>query len=415
MNTAPNNTSRKRKVARTFGWVALPVGVTAIFGVGCIDGPLGLLLQLGLLLLGVTPSANFADNGQVEFNVLQVAEDGTPIEKDDSNNPLDSNNAAPDTEDPDVAENPDVTGEPVADNTDVKYHIDVTAPPGTTATVETIVVEATEEVGTFSVILDSSGSMERTYQPDENGVSVCATCPHDPERRRVAATQALTKEILARSPESRLGIFDFGAGPSEESDFKVTRVLQNYTSDASLLNSGAELTEGAEGTYIYDSAMEVLDLMNGDIQQHFQTKPITKAIIVISDGEDTESTRTLQDVITRANELEIPIHVVAIGKASDKFMESYQTDDDNTAIVTDFQRLANETGGFYATVSNNDDLVALAEAIALGLTGGYEKLVTTIEPIPTCGTVVKGKIYAGDPSADPELEGQDWSFVAPCN
>lgn len=416
MTTAPKNTSPKRRLARTLGWVSVPVGITAIFGVGCVDGPLGLLLQLGLLLLGVTPSANFADNGQVNFNVLAVSEDGTPIEKDDSNNPLggeDDTDTQPDDTTGDTTG--DATDEPVADNTDVKYYIDVTEPPGTTATVETVVVEATEEVGTFSVILDSSGSMERTYPPDDTGFSVCATCPHDPDRQRVKATQALTREILARSPESRLGIFDFGAGPSEDTGFKVTRVLQNYTSDAELLKAGADKTVGAEGTFIYDSTMEVLDLMNGDIQQHFQTKPITKAIIVISDGEDTESTHTLQEVIARANELEIPIHVVAIGQASDKYRESYQTDMDNTDIVTDFQRLANETGGFYATVSSNEDLVALAEAIALGLTGGYEKLVTTIEPIPSCGTVVKGKIYAGDPTENPEIEGQDWSFVAPCD
>lgn len=407
MNTAKNTPSRASRIARTLALVGVPVGITAIFSVGCVDGPLGALLSLGLLLLGVTPDANFQDTGRVEFNLLQVSADGEPVDKSDDAA------ADPTTDDPTTDE--PVIDEPTSDKGEPSYVIDVYEPAGTTATVERIFVEAAEEIGTFSVILDSSGSMERSYPVDESGFSVCVTCPHDPSRRRVDATQALTKEILNRSPESRLGIFDFGAGPSEANGFKVTRILQGYTSDTDLLAQGAGLTESAEGTFIYDSTLEVLELMTSDIAAHFQTKPITKAIIVISDGEDTESVASLEQVIARAQELEIPVHVVAIGMASDKFRDSYQTDIDNNAIVSDFQRLAQETGGFYATVDNNDDLVALAEVIALGLTGGYEKLVTTLEPVPSCGTVVRGKIYAGDPKENPDLQGEDWSFIAPCN
>jgi len=407
MNTAKNTPSRARRIARTLALVGVPVGITAIFSVGCVGGPLGALLSLGLLLLGVTPDANFQDTGRVEFNLLQVSADGEPVDKSDDA-------AADPTTDEPTTDEP-VIDEPTSDKGGPNYVIDVFEPAGTTATVERVFVEAAEEIGTFSVILDSSGSMERIYPVDESGFSVCATCPHDPSRRRVDATQALTKEILNRSPESRLGIFDFGAGPSEANGFKVTRILQGYTSDTDLLAQGASLTESAEGTFIYDSTLEVLELMTSDIAAHFQTKPITKAIIVISDGEDTESVASLEQVIVRAQELEIPIHVVAIGMASDKFRDSYQTDIDNNAIVSDFQRLAQETGGFYATVDSNDDLVALAEVIALGLTGGYEKLVTTLEPVPSCGTVVRGKIYAGDPKENPDLQGEDWSFIAPCN
>ncbi len=416
MTTTPNNTSSKRRLLRTLGWVAVPAGVTAVFGAGCIDGPLGLLLQLGLLLLGVTPAANFQDNGQVEFSLLQTAEDGSPItptdEKPSEEKPSEEVTDGEVTD----GEEPAPVEDATSDSSDpAEYYVEVYEPAGTRATVKTVFVSDVEEVGTFSVIIDSSGSMERSYPADEDGFSVCPTCPHDPNRRRVDATQTLVKEVLNRTPESRMGIFDFGAGPSEQNGFKVTQVLQGYTSDVDALVQGADRTTSAEGTFIYDSAMEVIDLMTNDIQQHFQTKPITKAIIMISDGEDTESVATLEQVIAKAKEKEIPIHVIALGQASSKYQDSYQTDIDNKEIVTDFQRLAAETGGFYATITSNEDLVALAEVIALGLTGGYEKLVAELDPVPACGTVVKGTIYAGNPKENPDLQGEDWSFVAPCN
>ncbi len=365
-------------------YVVLGAGMTGLLAVGCTEGILGGLLgQFFLLFLGATPAPTFGQTGEVEFNL--VAQTGEEVSGEENGDAVEGG------------------AEP-----DVSYVINVFKPEGTTATLEEIATNPAEEVGTFSVLLDSSGSMENTYTS-----GVCDTCPHDKSRLRVEATKRLSKEVLKKLPESRMGLFDFGPGASD--GFQTTRVLTPYTSDIDTLQNGANATVSDGGTYINDSLCEILDYMNGDIQEHFQTKPITKAIVLVSDGQDTESTFcTLDDVIEKAKTLEIPIHVVGLGPASEDFQELFNTAEKNDDLLTDLRRLAAETGGFYASVTSERDVVELAEVIAIGLTGGYTTTTVVLEPIPESGTEVVGEICPVDPkSGDKAGECEPWSFVAP--
>lgn len=357
-------------------WV-LGAGVMTGIGWGC-EGGLTTLLGLFLVFLGVTPDVNFPSTGRADFNLL--AQTGGDVEE--------GSDEAPEQK-------------------DINYIINVFEPAGTMATVENIDIKDTEEVGTFSILLDSSGSMEQSFD------TVCPTCPHDPQRLRVAASQTLAKELLGRTPESRLGVFDFGPGATD--NFKATRVLTPYSSNVEEVVKGADLTVSEGGTFIYDSLCEILDYMDSDIQQHFQTRPITKAIVLMSDGQDTESAFcTLDGVIDRAKNLEIPIHVVGMGAARDDFKEHFQTEEDNSEVVSGLQRLAGETGGFYASVGSHEDLVQLAEVIAIGLTGGYTKTSVVLEPIPATGTKVIGEICPIDAeTGDKVAECEPWQFIAP--
>jgi hypothetical protein len=290
---------------------------------------------------------------------------------------------------------------------DVRYVVNVFEPSGTSAEVEEVNIQDTQEVGTFSVLLDSSGSMEQSFD------TVCPTCPHDPQRVRVDAAQTLVGELLARTPESRVGIFDFGPGASD--GFEATRVLTPYTSKVEDLQGGADLTVSDGGTFIYDSLCEILGYMDSDIQEHFQTTPITKAIVLVSDGEDTESSFcTLDGVIDRAKQSEIPIHVIGIGAAREDFKEYYQTEEDNSEVIESLRRLSGETGGFYASLGNHDDLVQLAEVIAIGLTGGYTKTSVVLDPIPPSGTKVVGEICPIDAESGEKISDcEPWEFIAP--
>lgn len=362
---------------------ALSAAFISAVGWGC-EGGLTTLLGLLLVFLGVTPDVNFAQNGRADFNLL-------------------AQTGAEET----MADGENADGEEAAEPRNIEYVINVFEPEGTTATVDEVTVQDTQEVGTFSVLLDSSGSMEQSFD------TVCPTCPHDPQRVRVDAAQTLVGELLARTPESRVGIFDFGPGASD--GFEATRVLTPYTSKTEDLKSGADLTVSEGGTFIYDSLCEILDYMNSDIQQHFQTTPITKAIVLVSDGEDTESSFcTLDGVIDRAKQSEIPIHVIGIGAAREDFKEYYQTEEDNSEVLSSLRRLSGETGGFYASLGNHEDLVQLAEVIAIGLTGGYTKTSVVLEPIPSSGTKVVGEICPVDgDSGEKVSDCEPWEFIAP--
>jgi sugar phosphate isomerase/epimerase len=181
-----------------------------------------------------------------------------------------------------------------------------------------------------------------------------------------------------------------------------------YTSDEAALKAATAKTGSDGGTYIYDSLMEILDSMDSDIKEHFQTEAVNKAIIIITDGEDTESLATLKDVITEANRLDVPIHVIGLGKASESYRDLYQTDESNSQLIRDLQELASETRGFYFSVVNDGDLELLSENVGKALAAGHDQVKVTLDPVPEPGTVVKGDIgLIGSGSSE------SWSFVAP--
>ncbi|MEL6179307.1 MAG: hypothetical protein AAFS10_10150, partial [Myxococcota bacterium] len=120
---------------------------------------------------------------------------------------------------------------------------------------------------------------------------------------------------------------------------------------------------------------------------------------------------SLDSVISKANSLSIPIHVVGLGEASE-LDSTFSTDGSNTTLIQNLRDLASKTGGFYASASSADELVELADTIAIGLTGGFEAASVRLDPVPPSGTVVRGRIRAkySDGSFGPYT---DWNFVAP--
>ena len=363
--------------------LAFGVGGVSLLALGCIEGPLGLLLSLLMVFMGATPAPDFGQSGQVEFNML------TQNELDD---PLAEESGEPSEEDGQVA--------------DVEYIIEVDDPAGTEAKIIGVDIKEAKEQGTFAILLDSSGSMELSF------ADVCPTCPHDPERKRVEAAQVLGKEIMARTPESRMAIFDWGT--DEDESYDGINTLVDFTSDSDLLITGAKKTGSLGATFIYDSLLDMLELMSSDIARNFQTKPITKGLSIMTDGQDTASRATLEEVIEKAQNLEIPIHVVGLGPANEKFNELFQGTEDNSESIKDLRLLAGSTGGFYASVDRAEDMTELAEFIALGLTGGYTSTQVVMDPIPPSGTIVRGTIFVRDPDTGKKVEpGEPWEFVAP--
>lgn len=362
MTEQTQNEARERRGGkRRWLWYAIPtVGTLTVFGAGC---ELATLLQLLLMFMGAAPAGNFGDSGQVNLNMIPLNEFGN-----------------------------------VQFASNALYQVEVTDPPQTQATVEGVESKPSREVGSFAVLLDSSSSMSE----------------NDVDRRRVDAAQMLAYEVLDRTPGSRLGMFDFGYAAN--GDFEHTRTLTAYTSDGDQLAKGAQEAVADGWTPLYDSLDEVLDSMEADVQSHFQAKPVDKAIVVITDGEDNSTYLSLSEVITKANRMEIPIHVIGMAEASE-FGANYATSagSGSNRAISELRRLADDTGGVYASVHSADDLVGVAETIALGLTGGYETATVKLDPVPPPGTLVKGRVKLrglGDLDISESLAG-DWEFVAP--
>jgi hypothetical protein len=101
---------------------------------------------------------------------------------------------------------------------------------------------------------------------------------------------------------------------------------------------------------------------------------VPRVILLLSDGEDHNSVRYgLEDVIALANAYDITIHAVGLGPASASFEDPRMRLDEQRGAILALQRLADETGGIYASVRDAGALRVLYRKIADGLTSGYHR------------------------------------------
>lgn len=127
------------------------------------------------------------------------------------------------------------------------------------------------------VAIDTSGSMQG--QPLEYA--------------RTAVRQALEQ----MGPRDQGAIVSFG---------QTVQVVQDLTGDREALNRALDSLQAKGDTALYDGTFEAISLV--------AKQPLgRRAVIVISDGEDTHSTLKLDDVIAKARETSTPVSAIAIG------------------------------------------------------------------------------------------------------
>ncbi len=331
------------------------IALIAVAGLALVTAACELLptlLGIMLLVLGVSPAQGFSDPssgqyGRVTLNVTGQDDGGLPALV-----------AA------DMIEVETADGKPC----DVA---DVDEKPG-------------HSKGSFVMLVDDSGSTELATATD------CEGCPTDPSRMRVSAVQALSVQVSEVAPDWRLAIMDFGTD-SPSDGFSATRIVSDYTEDHAATKASAEQLVSVAGTPLWDSTFEVLATVKADVSANFQTASdpdVGWGIVVLSDGQDTESTHTLDEVIAKAKELQIQVHCIGLGTAADK------ADGSNfqTAHVDMLRRLADETGGFYGSVEQPDQLPELYKNIANSLIAGYQKVDVTMPVEAEPGAPVAGRI-----------------------
>jgi hypothetical protein len=307
---------------------------TILSGCELLSALAGGLLVNGLSLLGVQPAADYKQSGKIKASMV----------------PTDSSNRVILSSLQSMGLRAQVKGEGGKTN-------------------ECEFVEETSEIpsvyNSVALLIDDSGSMGLEYPAD-----VCATCPHDPKNLRGDAAQELATVVFKSAPESQLAVFDFG--PATDPDLVATRTLTDFTNNSTDISKAIERVDGSvdAGTPLWDSLAETIAKLEGNAEEQDDTvrkgeagtvtsegtvKPsedvVKRYLIVLSDGEDTLSEReTIDSVISLAKSKNIPIYAVGLGPASSSSGEAGQSA--RSKAVMDLQRLAEETGGFYAAVQN---------------------------------------------------------------
>lgn len=329
------------------------VGALALTGCELVEDVIGAVLDIeNLAVLGVMPAQGFSDPSSPDHGKVTLAMGGE-----------------------------DRDGNPVRPGSDL---IVIEDDKG-----EEIPVEGGEELpgfgqGSFALLVDGSGSLESS-DPS------CEGCPTDPTRARVEAAQTLTRSLAACGPDWRQALMEFTTEAADP-EFKWTRTLAGFDSTADDVFNAAPALSSDGGTPLWDATSEVLASLVDDSVKQFASPPSKGepevdpneygvGLVVISDGADTGSNVSLDQLIAQALDAGVPIHVIGLGPASDA-VEEFSAE---PQAIADLRRLATETGGYYGYVADAEELPELTSQIANATCGGYTEVYARFDETGASG------------------------------
>lgn len=243
--------------------------------------------------------------------------------------------------------------------------------------------------GMFVLLVDGSGSNEA------EDASNCLGCPTDPQRRRVEAVQQFVGTLYQHAPNWQGAIMQFG--PSSSEGFRVTNNLSGYTHEPEVLQSAAAQLSSEGGTPLWDSLSEVLDSLEAESRRNFGAGSAAgRQLIVISDGEDTDSSAHPEDVVAKARRMGIRIHAVGFGAPGGQAGIPIMS----AQAIGGLRRVAHETGGV-CSIIQADALPALFEDLARATVAGYVEADVGFhgKPLPRAG--VGGTLHGEADEAPP--------------
>ncbi len=177
---------------------------------------------------------------------------------------------------------------------------------------------------------------------------------------RVAnARQAASQLLFALSPEDEVAVAGF--------DSRYWGVVA-FTRDRQSVRRGLESITPFGSTALHDA----LDKGARDIASHGEGR---RAVVVLTDGVDTSSQKTADEVIARSRALDVPIYAVSVvspldDPASQSFLGKKDAGEAAAAAET-LARYAEMSGGAAFRVSNVAGLRIAAERIASELKHQY--------------------------------------------
>lgn len=197
-----------------------------------------------------------------------------------------------------------------------------------------IVVEELTEDGegiTVALVLDRSGSMQGQPMQD--------------------AKQAASNFVQLLQDQDRAAVVSFN-------QFVTTD--HAFSSDKNSLTAAISTLQAFGGTAIYDALISTADLIEPEQGR--------RAIILLTDGEDTNSQNSFQTALNRVTTVNVPVFTIGLALTPGSPEENI--------LIT----IANDTGGRYFYSPTSSELQEIYEAIAAILRNQYKITYTTHNP-----------------------------------
>jgi len=139
----------------------------------------------------------------------------------------------------------------------------------------------------------------------------------------------------------------------------VITVRQTMTTVKPILYSAIDDLPASGGSAVWDGAYSgILEVINDGVNQ-------CRAVIVMTDGEDNSSTRTVAEVIALANRHRIRIFTIGLGSSINS---------------TDLELMAQLTGGKFYLSPNPGQLTAIYQEISTIMFHGVQECVISYQP-----------------------------------
>jgi Ca-activated chloride channel homolog len=173
--------------------------------------------------------------------------------------------------------------------------------------------------------------------------------------------QAAVRFAHALRPGDRAAVMGISGG---------LRVLQNFTGDITAMDAAIKSTKPAGRTALYASLYAALREL--DKERHAAAEPRRQAIVVLSDGQDTSSTFTFDELLTVVRRYAVPIYTIApqAAKVTTSMRERFYL---QPTLVASFElrTLAKETGGRSFFPAALAELAGVYDDIAMELAQQY--------------------------------------------
>jgi Ca-activated chloride channel homolog len=178
--------------------------------------------------------------------------------------------------------------------------------------------------------------------------------------KRVASSREAAKQLLlALSPEDQVAVAGF--------DSRYWGVVA-FTKDREVVRKGLDTIAPFGSTALHDA----LDKGAHDIATWGEGR---RAVVVLTDGIDTSSQKTAEEVIARSRALDVPIYVISVvSPLDDPSSQSFLGEKDagqEAAAAETLARYASLSGGASFRVSTLTGVVLAAQQIATELKHQY--------------------------------------------
>jgi VWFA-related protein len=204
------------------------------------------------------------------------------------------------------------------------------------------------------------------FGTDSGGVSVVLIMDISGSMRQELpdAKQAAIKLARLLTP------FDQGALISF--DYNVY-LVQNFTSDMNRLIDAISSLENGGGTSVYDAVLEGIKLT--------QTQQGRKAIVLLTDGRDSDSSADLDDVLKQLTGSKTPVYAIGLGIKSGRGEEELRT-------------IAQTSGGNYYRAPTTSELEEIYRSIAFMISRYHYRITYTTSNCAADGTLRQVRIEA---------------------